>query len=391
VDIKNSYYYFSFFVFILNTTYITTTEMSTNEELEKKIEMLMTEIAALKTSQSDASQSTNSVITPSKRNMVSDHILTREEGVELDSYIFKMSKLLTDTKSVMFDGSDWLSWERIVCQDLIPLRLMTILTNPKPEMSTNYEKQKYEMMNMKLCNYLMVRLSPIPKRSITSCKSAYLIWQKLGKLYASTTTVNQNKLRDSWAALVMTADQTLAEWVQSVDYMAETLEAADIPVDDKTKLHRLLRGLSSDWHQEKRYFELSRASYEDVCLNLYEISEQKEEVNSHRQLVPAFQTNLRQNRQPYRPPFKKTANYSNITCFTCGGSDHDISRCPTGLKPSLDENGRNVTRCFNCLKEGHIQTTCKEKKRITGSKAFLAEQSSSTGDVSSGEGAPTVL
>jgi hypothetical protein len=301
--------------------------------------------------------------------MVSEFELTNEEGDKLDSYIFKISKQLSDSKTVVFDGTDWLLWERMIYEDLIPLRLMKFLLQENHNLITDYDRQKFEMINMKLCHYLMVRLAPIPKRSINQCTSAFLIWQKLKKLYASTTNVMQNKLRDSWSNLTMSADQTLAEWVQSVDYMAQKLGAAEIPLDDKAKLHRLLRGLSSDWSQEKRYFELGSASYEEVCLKMYEIGEQREEPLA-RKPVPAFQTNPRQHRQPYRPAFQKGAN--GVTCFTCGKSNHSYTACPTGLKPTFN-GGYMATRCFNCLKEGHVARHCLQPKKAVDSKALIAD------------------
>jgi hypothetical protein len=147
------------------------------------------------------------------------------------------------------------------------------------------------------------------------------------------------------------------------------MASANLPVDDASKLHRLLRGLSNDWAHEKKHFELTKSSYETVCSALYELGEQQEH---EKQLTLAFQT---QTKPSHGRPEPSRGQYRGlrplITCYTCGGSDHFYAKCPTGLQPTRGEDGRRRSRCFTCLKEGHISKDC-PKKKIYPAKQALA-------------------
>jgi hypothetical protein len=345
---------------------------ASNEELKEQVRLLISEVSSLKSLSSDAQGSTDGSNNSSillDPNMVSDD-LPDEEGLKLDTYLRRLSKDLSDTKVAMFDGTGWLTWEKIVRQDLTPLRVMKILTELKTpsfiKQMTPYEKQKHILTDMKLSNYLLVRLSAVPKRAVGRPKTAYLVWQKLTKLYASTSKMTQMRMRDEWALLAQKPDQSLGEWVQTVDYLAEEMESALISMDDDVKLHRLLRGLNADWDHERKHFELTKTTYEELCLTLYEIGDRKEQANTNRQLVPAFQARPDlggSNRQPYRPlSIKgKIPRVGGLRCYTCGKTGHVQDSCPTGLKPTRGEDGRTIPRCFGCLKEGHVSNECPQK------------------------------
>jgi hypothetical protein len=52
------------------------------------------------------------------------------------------------------------------------------------------------------------------------------------------------------------------------------MSEANLPIDDASKLHKMLRGLSPAWANEKKHFELIRTSYKEVCSAHYELGEQ---------------------------------------------------------------------------------------------------------------------
>jgi hypothetical protein len=138
------------------------------------------------------------------------------------------------------------------------------------------------------------------------------------------------------------------------------MELALIPQDDEAKLHRLLKGLSSDWATDKRYFQLSRSTYSEVCTMLHELGEQMIEETNHRQIIPAFAAST--DRNTYKTP-RSVQQTKKPTCYTCGSSEHVQEKCPTGLKPSKTEDGRFIPRCFTCLQEGHRSRDCPKRNR----------------------------
>jgi hypothetical protein len=337
-------------------------DSSSNTDLLEQIKVLTQQVASLmaERGQSDTTVQSDIKALP---NMVSE--LSKEEDVILDTYIRRLSKDLASAKVVLFDGGNWLIWERIVKQDLIPLRVMSYLTHQTTPTTLNsltpFDRQKFTLCDMKICNYLQARLGPVAAKAVYHDTSAYLIWSKLLKLHSSSSVITQNRLRDSWALTTQQPAQSVTEWIQHVDYLAASMSAAHLPIDDASKLHRLLRGLSNEWAHEKRHFELTRSSYEEVCSALYELGEQQDH---DRQLTLAFQAKTQPG--PSRPGLGRGSfrgARKPITCYTCGSSDHSQERCPTGLKPTVGENGRRLSRCFTCLKEGHVAKECKMVKR----------------------------
>jgi hypothetical protein len=230
---------------------------------------------------------------------------------------------------------------------------------------TPYEREKHVLADMKLANYLRVRLDSIPTNAITTCKTSFQIWTKLSKQYASSNLVTQNRLRDQWAITVQKPAQPVCEWIQEVDNLSESMTTALIPVDEPTKLHRLLRGLSADYAHEKKFFELSRFTYDQACSTLIQIGEQQEFTSSNRQLVPAFSA------QTQKKKWSKSSKQP-YSCFTCGASDHTTLVCPTGLQPTIWPDGRKAPRCFTCLIEGHTSRYCKKKQSDNGASPSKA-------------------
>jgi hypothetical protein len=156
-------------------------------------------------------------------------------------------------------------------------------------------------------------------------------------MYASSSVVSQNKLKDQWDALQQKPGQALSHFMQDLEYLASSLEAAGVPKDDKDKLHRLLKGMSSDWGQEKRFFELSGSGYDAVCLKLNELSIAQDEAAEQRKIVPAYSTRhapgYGQNQRGggNLSPTKRGSYPTRgpITCFVCGSDRHFSNVCPT--------------------------------------------------------------
>jgi hypothetical protein len=301
-------------------------------------------------------------------NMVSDVELTEEDEVLLDAWLRRISRALSEHKVSKFTGKGWQTWEKIITNDLTPLRLMKALETEQTPASlarlSPLNREKHIIIDMKLTTYLMVRLDPSPQRAVTSCKSAHLMWQKLKKLYASTSVVTQHRLKDQWEQVAQLPGQSVTDYLADLEYLADSLEVALIPQRDSDKLHRLLKGLSSDWDAEKKYFQLQKTPFKEVCTMLLEIGEQRSEELLQRQIVPAYSareesapTRGRQvlrGRSEGQPP----ARQEDRRCYTCGSHKHLRDVCPTGLKPSKGPDGLWITRCFNCLQEGHVSNKC---------------------------------
>jgi hypothetical protein len=334
----------------------------TPEQITIQYELLLKEVAQLKAEKISNTSSPNAGGSASLSNMVSDEFTDLEE-IALEKWLKKTSRALSEAKVAKFEGTGWQSWERIIISDLTPIRMfshLTVFQAPADiQALSQLEREKYVLTDLKLTNYLLVRLSVLPQRAVTSCKSAYLIWQKLKSLYASTSKVAQNKLKDEWERFVQLPGQTVLEFIQALEYLADSMESALVPRTDEDKLHRLLRGLSADWAGEKRYFELSSTSYLDACTMLQQLGEQQIEETNHRQIIPAFTVSTPRN-QP-RP--NRSGSSRKPLCYTCGSADHHQDQCPTGLKPSKTEDGKFIPRCFSCLKEGHRSRECPTKNR----------------------------
>jgi hypothetical protein len=301
--------------------------------------------------------------------MVSDPELTEEDEILLDAWLRRVSRALSEHKVSKFTGKGWQTWEKIIINDLTPLRLMKALETEQTVSSlallSPLNREKHTIIDMKLTTYLMVRLDASPQRAVTSCKSAFLMWQKLKKLYASTSVVTQHRLKDQWEQIAQLPGQSVTEYLADLEYLADSLEVALVPQRDSDKLHRLLKGLASDWDAEKKYFQLQKTPYKDVCIMLQEIGEQRSEELIQRQIVPAYTARDDRGRQGQRgrPDGQPPARQEDKRCYTCGSHKHLRDVCPTGLKPSKGPDGLWITRCFNCLQEGHVSNKCPQPRK----------------------------
>jgi hypothetical protein len=69
-------------------------------------------------------------------------------------------------------------------------------------------------------------------------------------------------------------------------------------------------------------------------------------------------------------------------CQVCGSDEHMTWNCPTGLTRNKDARGMWITRCFNCLEEGHMSRACRKAKKTWGAvKKGVAQASSAVKEV----------
>ena len=277
------------------------------------------------------------------------------EGHEtFDKWKKQFVKDMKGCTSVMFDGTAWLTWKKIVLLDLEPTGMLHVLEiQASGESALQHKKTVFADIYFQ--RYLMGRLTDKPRRAVTVCASSCEIWQKLKGLYASSTVTMQNTLKDEWEQLVQKPDQTVQDYIQSIDYLAMSMEAATVTQDDQSKYHRLMKGLGPQWSAQKEILDTTRSNYQNACQILIELGETRGE-RPDGQIVPAYAVDIRRSAQRTQRP--SPGGKSMIMCYTCGSKDHTQDHCPSGLKPSYDSYGNQIDRCFRCLVEGHKSRQC---------------------------------
>ena len=255
---------------------------------------------------------------------------------------------------VQFDGSAWLTWRKVVILDLQPTGMFYLLDTGKTVGATGLLESKELLADTLFQRYLLGRLTDKPRRTVTTCADVYQVWSKLKTVYASATVTMQNTLKDEWESLVQAPTQTVQEFIQSLDYLAMSMEAATVGQDDRSKYHRLMKGLGPQWSAQKEILDTTRSNYTDACQILIELGEKRGE-RADGSIVPAYSAVT-------RPEERKKISFRQVMCYTCGSGDHTQDQCPTGLKPSYDSFGNQITRCFKCLVEGHRSRQCPTRK-----------------------------
>jgi hypothetical protein len=285
--------------------------------------------------------------------------LSTVDQIEFNAWKRTVDKSIANCKVIMFSGKAWLTWKKVIMIDVSMCALYNILTVAvTPSMFTSYsalEKEKWKYADMLLQNYLAARLSEIVRMSVTDATTSNETWQMLEEIYANSSLNSQNQLTDEWHELRQKAGQSIHQFIQAVDYMAMTMKSAGVPRTEQEKLHRLLRGASTEWNEYLKMCTVSRYNYKETCSLLIEIGRTNQVRSMDHPEVKAFSVIAP------RRPFTRVA-----TCMTCGAESHASEECPSGLKRGVDAQGRFVVRCFNCMVEGHVRKDCPKPKKSWG-------------------------
>ena len=285
-------------------------------------------------------------------------VLSAGESEMFEKWKKPLTKDMKGFTVVQFDGSAWLTWKKVVMLDLEPTGMVYLLEEGKTATASALVAAKERLVDILFQRYLMGRLTDKPRRTVTACNDAHQIWMKLKSVYASSTVTMQNTLKDEWESLVQGTTQTVQEYIQSLDYLAMSMEAATVGQDEQSKYHRLMKGLGPQWSAQREILDTTRSDYANACQILIELGEKRGE-RADGQIVPAYATTISAHREKtfeYKPRPKR------ILCYTCGSHDHTQDSCPTGLKPSFDSLGNQIDRCFRCQEEGHKSRQCPTRK-----------------------------
>jgi hypothetical protein len=322
--------------------------------------------------------------------------LTAAEETLYKKWHRRTEKSLTGSKVKAFNGTRWITWPQMILRDVILNELTDILfkhttTQQVTEMPP-LQRKKFVTGDILLCAFLESKLSDRAQTKIAACPTAYHKWQKLEESYAQQSVAAQNGLTEKWNNFKQTANQTVEQYIERIDFMSMEMAAAGIPPSAQAKLYTLLAGLAKSWDTEVKILKRTRATYPEACEILLEAGIEKgssqSEGSEHAYAAGGYPGRGGYQRSGYRGG---RGQRGPMTCMVCGAEGHGSWNCPSGLRLNRNEQGSLIFRCYNCLKEGHRAVECREEKKRVGTVKPSSGSDSSKPGTDSTQGPPSSM
>lgn len=197
--------------------------------------------------------------------------------------------------------------------------------------------------------------------TLTSCRSAKEMWEKLASNYADKSRANRMKAERDFLNCTMRRGQSMEEYIRTFDTLCTRLRSLGHHLDEESQVNRLLEGLSPE-------YEVIRITLQDRDDLTYDQACAKLLANARIRPGFAYPTRPRVHIAETNPEGGATVGANAVTgkskkgqkgqkgaCYICGDKKHYSNKCPY-------KNGDNKRKlCHICKKEGHLKANCPEK------------------------------
>ena len=304
-----------------------------------------------------------------------------------------------------FDGTDYFLWSFTMVRYLKTMKLWDVVTGeyarpevPGPreqvgpqhldeegETYTMEDVRVWEEVNTEAETVILSAVGRQQQQSLTDCRSAKDMWDRLSGLYQQTSRTNKKRLKSEYAACCQKKGQSMAAYIREMDSLVDRLRGIGVETEEEDRIVCLLGGLLSKYETLKiQLLNQDSISYLQVCEKLLSTaamldsdrSSKRESgvesgASAHAAKAAAGQKGAQKGQKGGKNSGRSAASSSSGThCYVCGDSAHISPNCPMKDKVA---GGQKI--CYNCKEAGHLSAACPKKSGSSGGGAGSSQTS----------------
>ena len=268
-------------------------------------------------------------------------------------------------KAHRFEGVDYDLWSLVMTRNLKVANLWEVIEKGfEPQGEIDVEggsgpTSEWLMKNTEAEHLILQSVAKNQIATLTGCRSAKEMWDKLASNYAERSRANKMKAERDFLNCTMRRGQSMEDYVRTFDNLCNRLRSLGHVLEEETRVNRLLEGLAPEYDVIRITLQdRDNLTYDQASSRLLANARIRPRLNyGMRPRANAVETNPgdgdgEAEANAAGRQFKKRTKGD---CFICGDPKHFSNKCPY----NTGDKTRKI--CHNCKKEGHLKKDCPKK------------------------------